>query len=186
MTRSRPWLVVAVLTMLFALALGATYLLVREAAAPSSRTDADAGSHRGAAAPPPAPSSSTEPTPEPINPNAGDAGPSDGAEPASKTEQAQWEPVAVGFAKALVTDTDDARAWRSSLDRYSTPALKDQLATADPRRLPGGRYADHEVVQYDDTSAVVVATYSRSWAVAISVISDGERWKVYQYERWEG
>ena len=175
MTRSRPWLVVAVLTTLFALSLGATYLLVREAAAPS-RSGADAGSQQGTAAPPPAPSSSTEPTPEQINPNAGDAGPSDGAEPASKTEQAQWEPVAVGFAKALVTDTDDTRAWRSSLDRYSTPALQDQLATADSRRLPGGRYADHEVVQYDDTSAVVVATYSRNWAVAISVISDGVRW----------
>lgn len=186
MNRNRPWLVVAALTMLFAVALGATYLFVRDAAAPSSRSDADAGSPPGAAAPPPAPSSSSAPTPEQINPSAGDAGPSDGAKPASKTEQAQWEPVVVGFAEALVTDTDDPRAWRSSLDRYSTPALQDQLATADPRRLPGGRYTDHEVIQYDDTSAVVVVTYSRNWAVAISVISDGERWKVYQYERWEG
>ena len=189
MTRSRPWLVVAALAVLLVVVTGVTYLVVRQTAAPTPVVNA--GSAPASTAPQastvaPAPPSSSPTSAAPLDPNAGDAAPGDGEEPASKAEQSQWEPVAVGFAKALTTGPDDARAWRARLARYATPALQDQLASVDPRRLPGGRYTDHEVIQYDDTTAVVVATYSKDWAVAISLISDGDTWKVYQYDRWEG
>lgn len=180
MTRTRLPVIVAALAVLFLVATVVVYGVVRHYTAPTAQTLRVVTAPPSAVPPPPA-----EPL-LPANPGAGDDGsPAAGDDPASKAEQASWEPVAVAFGKAFTTGTDNPTAWRARLARYSTTAVQSQLAGVDPTRIPAGRYDDHDVLQYDETTAAVVINYDRDWAIAVRVISDGSTWKVYEYDRWQ-
>lgn len=126
------------------------------------------------------------PTPEATVSGGADAGPSD--LPYSQTQAArrQWEPIVVGFGTQFTRTTGgSATAWRQGLDRYVTTAVQKQLRTVDPRNVPSGRYTSFEVDTYEEHTVAAMVTYEEGWALVLYLIDDGERWRIYRYDRWE-
>lgn len=141
------------------------------------------------AAPTPATDTTAEggPTPHPsTSPGGGDASP--GSTPYSQTGEArqQWGPVVQGFAVSFTqTSGKSAAAWRTGLDRYVTVAVQKQLRTVDPRNVPNGSYATYEADNYNEEEVAAKVTYREGWALIVYVIHDGEKWRIYRYDRWE-
>lgn len=141
---------------------------------------------------PPTPVPAPEPTGEGGDPEPGvTAGPGDaspGATPFSATEQARarWEPVVVGFAKNFPrTEGQDAASWRAGLKPYATSAVQQDLATVDLAEVPVGTYASYEVLEYEETQLAARVTYAEGFSLVLYVISEGNDWRVYQYDRYE-
>ena len=151
----------------------------------------------------PAPSSSTGPaasTPsEPVD-EGGDGGDDDGnlgpgrdtgpdgqtADPAQI--QAQWRPVATGFAQAFTTvhRGDSTTSWRHRLSPYVTAAVDQQLGTVDVSNVPSGQFSGLDVLQSSDEQISVQASYDPGWALVLYLVPDGNNhWKVSGYDRLE-
>ena len=145
------------------------------------------------AAVPAEPTAEAEESPEPSSstPGPGDASPD--ATPYSQTAEARrlWEPVVVGFGKAFTkteltkTRDGDAKAWRKALKPFTTVSVQKRLATVDLDNVPKGRYNGYEALKYDEEQLAAQVTYDKGWALVLYVISDGESWRVYRYDRWE-
>lgn len=116
----------------------------------------------------------------------GDASP--GATPYSATEEARirWEPVVVGFAENFTrTEGSDAATWRTGLKPFTTAAVQKQLATVDLENVPAGTYESYEVVEHGETQLAARVTYQEGFSLVLYVISEGDDWRVFQYDRYE-
>lgn len=125
-----------------------------------------------------------------VHEGSGDASP--GPTPYSQTGDARkrWQPVVVGFgAKFTKTRGKSSREWAAKLKPYSTAAVQQQLGTVDVRNVPRGRYTGFDVAQYDEQQLAARVFYrdpqGATWAMMLHVIDDGDRWRVYRYDRYE-
>lgn len=132
-------------------------------------------------APPASPSSSSA-SPS-LDPNAGDY---QHDHDAAEDEKPSWEPVLLGFAKNFAnTDDRNAARWRQRLAPHVAPAVRDQLGEVDPSKIPAGQYRDYELLKAGSYQLAVKVNYREGWALILYVTSDGHRWKVTAYDRWE-
>lgn len=129
-------------------------------------------------------------SPTSFNPSAGDAGDEDHAGGPAEVQEGAWGPLADRFATNF-TDTDGGKKqWRERLigDAASPDVTTDvakQLATVDIRNVPDGRYEGREVLKSSDYDLAVKVTYKEGWAMVLYLITDGTRWQVYAYDKWE-
>lgn len=130
---------------------------------------------------PPAASSSAPPT---FNPSAGDASP----DPRSSSS---WRSVVDHFATNFTDTAGGDQGWRDRLrgDRtppYVTNELANQLGTVDSRNVPQGRYDQApEVVRNSAYDISVKVSYEEGWSMVLHLITDGNDWQVYSYDRWQ-
>ena len=128
-------------------------------------------------------------TPSSYNPSAGDAGENPSDMPA-ETQEAAWGPVADRFARNFTNTRGGAEKWRQRLvgdpaHPDVTAAVAKQLATVDIRNVPDGRYERREVVKSSDYDLAVKVEYDAGWAMVLYLITDGSRFQVYAYDKWE-
>lgn len=129
------------------------------------------------------------PTPSSYNSSAGDAGENHGDVPA-ETQEAVWGPVADRFARNFPNTRGGAEEWRQRLagdpaQPDVTTAVVKQLATVDVRNVPDGRYENREVLKSSDYDLAVKVTYREGWAMVLYLVTDGTKWQVYAYDKWE-
>jgi len=132
------------------------------------------------------------PVPAPATPSfnesAGDAEGHDHA--AEDRNEAAWRPVAETFARNFTNVSGGADKWRTRLignprRPYVTTDVAKQLATVNIANVPRGRYDSCEPLKTSAYEAAVKVTYREGWALVLYLITDGTRWQVYAYDRWE-
>lgn len=167
-------------------------------ASASPSASASAGASSAAVSPTPsAPTPSVPPAAEPTaEPGDLDATPeatseaedaTPGPVPYSQTAAARraWEPVVVGFGRNFTRADRGATAWRAGLRPYTTAAVQKDLAVVDVGDVPPGTYDSYEVLEYDDEQVAAQVLYREGWSAVLYVIFDGEKWRVFRYDRWE-
>lgn len=130
-------------------------------------------------------------TPEPsYNPDAGDASDENDQAP-PETQEAAWAPAVDNFARNFTYTTGGAKKWRQRLignpkQPFVTTEVAEQLATVDIRNVPEGHYDSREIVTSSEYDFAVKVTYREGWAMVLYLITDGSRYQVYAYDKWEG
>lgn len=101
-------------------------------------------------------------------------------------EKPQWEPAVLGFAKNFTnTEGRNAAQWRERLTPYVAPAVHDQLADVEPTKIATGRYDSYELLETSSYQIAAKINYREGWALVLYVTSDGERWKITAYDKFE-
>ena len=131
----------------------------------------------------------TEPSQAPTTPSLHEVDGGEDDHDAAGDEKASWEPIVLGFAKNFPTRPEAAgltvSQWRSRLAPYVTEAVAEQLTEVDLAKVPRGRYAGYEVLTPGSYQIAVKVTYLEAWALVLYLISDGKRWRISAYDRWE-
>lgn len=145
--------------------------------------------------PPPAPTptvptATPSATQESYNPDAGDAGDEDHEDGPPEVQEAAWAPAVENFARNFTNTAGGAHKWRQRLigdpkRPYVTAAVAKQLATVDVRNVPDGRYESREIVKSSTYDFAVKVTYREGWAMILYLVSDGRRYQIYAYDKWE-
>lgn len=131
--------------------------------------------------------STSQAAPTPDLENQPQVSPTPGTTPSAQTGQAreQWRPVVIGFGRAYVSHGDNPAAWRESLNRYSTPAVRKVFAKIGPRQaVTRSAYDSYEVLEYHDDEVIAQVNYADGTALVLYVgEDDGENWVVRAVDR---
>lgn len=129
-------------------------------------------------------------TTESYNPDAGDAGDEQHEDGPPEVQEADWAPAVDNFARNFTLTDGGAQKWRQRLigdpeKPYVTDAVAKQLATVDVRNVPDGHYDGREIVKSSSYDFAVKVTYREGWAMILYLVTDGRRYQVYAYDKWE-
>lgn len=124
-----------------------------------------------------------------FNENAGDADEDDQANGQDPNEAA-WQPIVESFGRDFTNVTGGEAKWRTRLigdpDQPNVTAdVAKQLATVDVANVPKGRYDSYEILKNSAYESAVKVTYREGWAMVLYLITDGSKWQVYGYDKFQ-
>lgn len=144
---------------------------------------------RADTSPRPAPPATTTTSPTPTyDPGAGDAAEHDQDSP---PDEAAWAPAVDNFATNFTHTAGGSAKWRQRLigtsprRPYVTTEVAEQLSTVDIRNVPTGHYQNREVIKSSAYDLAVKIDYREGWSLVLWLITDGSRFQIYAYDRWE-
>lgn len=99
-------------------------------------------------------------------------------EPGGPAADAQWRPVATGFARDFADPGTGHADWLARVRRWTTPYLAAQYQRTDPYRIPAATLTAVKPIAVGATTVSYVASYDNGLTLACRVELGPTGWKV--------